>query len=228
MHQHHLDLYKSLVAHLAMHRRQHGTQHNPTNHKTFSYPIQHTWSILHHTPYRHHHHHCCSAPAHHGTTGHPCSQHRTQAPTAAKHPCARRGLVRVQKRVEKLPVVIFASFPFSYSFHREAYSMEHVHRLLAWEARTPWTGSKCNVYCNQQHVQPCHACTTCHFCRQKTVDRKTTCSRCGRGHWCAACLYERAGQHMGMCIVWWLFCGCWVWRVCMEHHVHISKRGVIN
>lgn len=48
---------------------------------------------------------------------------------------------------------------------RELYSMEHVRRLLAWEARTTWTGSKCSTYCNQHHVQPCAACTTCHFCR---------------------------------------------------------------
>lgn len=70
---------------------------------------------------------------------------------------------------------------------RELYSSEHVRRLLAWEARTPWTGSKCSTYCNQQHVQPCTACTTCHFCRcckpclQKTVAASLPLSRAHAG-----------------------------------------------
>ncbi len=142
-----------------------------------------------------HNRHHCGATAHHGAVGNPRSQHGPQTPSAASHPCPGRSHVRIRVIDEASKTPNLFHTPHT---HREAYSMEHVHRLLTWEARTPWTGSKCSVYCNQQHVQPCHACTTCHFCRQKTVDKKTTCSRCGRGHWCAACLYERAGQHIGV------------------------------
>lgn len=35
---------------------------------------------------------------------------------------------------------------------------------------------------------------TCHQCRQKTIEKKTQCSRCHKGHLCSRCLQNRYGE----------------------------------
>ncbi|KAL3155874.1 hypothetical protein ABBQ32_012876 [Trebouxia sp. C0010 RCD-2024] len=90
--------------------------------------------------------------------------------------------------------------------NREHYTLDHLTRLKQFEAQTPYSEAKCPDYCKDYHVQPCRACTTCHFCRQKTVDQKTYCP-CynstkrivggkGRGFWCGSCLYIRMGENI--------------------------------
>ena len=91
--------------------------------------------------------------------------------------------------------------------HRESYSMEHVQRLSMFTPMQPFGGSHSKVYCSQTHPQPCeYGCKTCHFCRQRTIDIKTVCSRCegvnnfyggpGRGYWCGSCLWARIGENI--------------------------------
>ena len=90
--------------------------------------------------------------------------------------------------------------------HAEYYTMSHYDRLYGSEA--PWRresrGSK--VWCKDVHGPGCAECTSCHFCRQKTTDRKTTC-QCGfwkrapeggrgRGVWCGWCLEMRMGENL--------------------------------
>ena len=48
---------------------------------------------------------------------------------------------------------------------REYYTLDHLSRLKQFEAQAPYTEGKCSDYCKDYHVQPCTACTTCHFCR---------------------------------------------------------------
>lgn len=48
---------------------------------------------------------------------------------------------------------------------REHYTLDHLTRLKQFEAQTPYSEAKCPDYCKDYHVQPCRACTTCHFCR---------------------------------------------------------------
>jgi len=90
--------------------------------------------------------------------------------------------------------------------HAEYYTISHYDRLYGSEA--PWRresrGSK--VWCKDVHGPGCTECTSCHFCRQKTTDRKTTC-QCGfwkrapeggrgRGVWCGWCLEMRMGENL--------------------------------
>jgi len=74
--------------------------------------------------------------------------------------------------------------------------------------RTPQTSAaRPQIHCKRAHRPPgappgwrCNACLTCHFCRQKTIDAKTRCSRCHRdcerGSWCGSCLYSRVGENI--------------------------------
>ena len=43
--------------------------------------------------------------------------------------------------------------------------MDHYQRLLQFEARNDYTGSKSDVYCKDVHGPGCKECKTCHFCR---------------------------------------------------------------
>ncbi|DBA80626.1 TPA: hypothetical protein ACH3X1_007876 [Trebouxia sp. C0004] len=90
--------------------------------------------------------------------------------------------------------------------NREYYTLDHLRRLKQFEAQASYNEGKCSEYCKDYHVQPCRACTTCHFCRQKTIDEKTYCP-CynstkrvvggkGRGFWCGSCLYIRMGENI--------------------------------
>ena len=92
--------------------------------------------------------------------------------------------------------------------NREYYTHDHLRRLREFEARVPWNrmsrGSK--TYCSKAHKQPCKACTTCHFCRQKTTDQKTWCPCAlkkgrivggkSRGILCGFCLEMRFGENL--------------------------------
>ena len=92
--------------------------------------------------------------------------------------------------------------------NREYYTHEHLRRLRECEARVPWNrlGRGSKTYCSKAHRQPCKACTTCHFCRQKTTDQKTWCP-CSlkkgrivggksRGILCGFCLEMRFGENL--------------------------------
>lgn len=90
---------------------------------------------------------------------------------------------------------------------RESYSLEHVSRLEMFRYSRPYTRLRANVLCAKAHPQPCKSgCRTCHFCRQRTIEVKTVCSRCegvkdqvggaGRGYWCGACLWLRMGENI--------------------------------
>ena len=71
--------------------------------------------------------------------------------------------------------------------HREYYTLEHLERLQEFEAAVLWRRenhlSKAELKCTRLHKQPCKSCTTCHFCRQKTVDQKTWCPPFPRRSW---------------------------------------------
>ena len=53
--------------------------------------------------------------------------------------------------------------------YREYYTLDHLRRLKQFEAQSPYNEAKCSDYCKDYHVQPCRACTTCHFCRYATT-----------------------------------------------------------
>ena len=89
---------------------------------------------------------------------------------------------------------------------REYYTEAHYDRLYGCE--TPWrrVGRGSKVWCKDVHGPGCRECTSCHFCRQKTADLKTTC-QCGfwrrapeggrgRGVWCGWCLEMRMGENL--------------------------------
>jgi len=89
---------------------------------------------------------------------------------------------------------------------REYYRVEHLKRLVQWEAQTPLRSRGRGAYCKDVHERGCKACATCHFCRQKTVDPKTWCA-CEnargdleggrkRGVWCGFCLEKRLGENI--------------------------------
>ncbi|KAK9813744.1 hypothetical protein WJX73_006721 [Symbiochloris irregularis] len=79
---------------------------------------------------------------------------------------------------------------------REFYTLQDYDNLQRFESAKRWTLPK-GDYCSDVHGKPCRACSTCHFCRQKTTTPSTKCS-CGhgRGRWCANCLDIRMGQHL--------------------------------
>eukprot|EP00798_Chlamydomonas_sp_ICE-L_P030731 gene30731-35767_t len=95
---------------------------------------------------------------------------------------------------------------------REVYNARHVVGVTSFEARKPYVNDvrKADLLCKNIHANPrgCSECTTCHFCRQKTVDAKT---RCGcrrfkglpggpsRGQWCGMCLSARMGENVNEC-----------------------------
>lgn len=84
--------------------------------------------------------------------------------------------------------------------------MEHYARLYG--RVSPWgrDHQPAKVYCKDVHRQPCKSCKTCHFCRQKTIDPKTSCACVNmrgsivggkaRGHWCGSCLEMRMGENL--------------------------------
>ena len=89
---------------------------------------------------------------------------------------------------------------------REYYTMEHYNRLYGAETAWRRTSRGSKTWCKDVHGPGCRECTTCHFCRQKTTDAKTTCqcgfwSRAppggrGRGVWCGWCLEMRMGENL--------------------------------
>jgi len=91
--------------------------------------------------------------------------------------------------------------------NREHYSLDHVRRLDLFPPTKPYTRPRANRMCAKAHPQPCpYECKTCHFCRQRTTEAKTVCSRCegvnnfyggpARGYWCGSCLWLRMGENI--------------------------------
>ncbi len=87
--------------------------------------------------------------------------------------------------------------------NKESYSVEHLRRLYQFVPKRSYrkpSGPK--QYCSKVHEKPCLECLTCHFCRQRTTEKKTACSKCagvnsyyggpGRGIWCGACRVVQA------------------------------------
>ena len=48
---------------------------------------------------------------------------------------------------------------------RESYGLEHVRRVLRYEARRPYRAPHNREKCAKVHGPGCRACRTCHFCR---------------------------------------------------------------
>ena len=92
--------------------------------------------------------------------------------------------------------------------NKEEYSVEHLRRLYAFApVRVFQRSSGRKEYCSKVHEKPCqHGCQSCHFCRQRTTEKKTQCSKCagrnnyyggpGRGILCGACLSGRFGENI--------------------------------
>ncbi len=91
--------------------------------------------------------------------------------------------------------------------NRESYSVEHLRRLYQFVPKRLYRkpgGPK--QYCSKVHEKPCLECVTCHFCRQRTTEQKTSCSKCagvnsyyggpGRGIWCGACRVVWRSSHL--------------------------------
>ena len=89
---------------------------------------------------------------------------------------------------------------------REHYTMSHYDRLYGSERRWRRDTRGSKVWCKDVHGAGCRECTSCHFCRQKTTDAKTTCvcgswrrapeGGRGRGVWCGWCLEMRMGENL--------------------------------
>ena len=89
---------------------------------------------------------------------------------------------------------------------REHYTMSHYDRLYGCERRWRRDARGSKTWCKDVHDAGCRECTTCHFCRQKTTDAKTTCvcgtwrrapeGGRGRGTWCGWCLEMRVGENL--------------------------------
>ena len=74
----------------------------------------------------------------------------------------------------------------------------------------PTPHARRNRYCKDEHGPGAcpWGCKTCHFCRQRTTERKTRCCKCegraarvggpGRGYWCGSCLWLRIGKRGGV------------------------------
>ena len=97
---------------------------------------------------------------------------------------------------------------FEQGENREYYTKEHFDRLYG-RARAWNRDQRANkVWCKDIHPAgvTCNECTTCHFCRQKSSDAKTTCQCAtwakapeggrGRGSWCGWCLEMRMGENI--------------------------------
>lgn len=92
---------------------------------------------------------------------------------------------------------------------REEYSFEHARRLELFPPKRPYPRKSRSKHCSEVHPQvngTCpFGCKSCHFCRQRTIEPKTICSRCegvnnfyggkGRGYWCGSCLWARMGEN---------------------------------
>lgn len=86
---------------------------------------------------------------------------------------------------------------------RESYTLEHLRRLVLWESKRPLFSTSKAPHCSKLgHPNTCKTCTSCHFCRQKTMDIKTFCpcehidevAGSMRGAWCRSCLEGRMGE----------------------------------
>jgi len=73
---------------------------------------------------------------------------------------------------------------------REEYEPRHI--LLLGSYQTVWP------HVNFEKTYDSHRGTTCHQCRQKTIDVKTTCTICQsiRGQFCGTCLQNRYGENL--------------------------------
>ena len=90
---------------------------------------------------------------------------------------------------------------------KEEYSVEHLRRLYEFAPRRPYVRTGRRELCKKVHEQPCElGCLSCHFCRQRTTEPKTRCSRCAgrdnhyggpnRGVLCGSCLSGRFGENI--------------------------------
>ncbi|KAK9821950.1 hypothetical protein WJX81_001508 [Elliptochloris bilobata] len=86
----------------------------------------------------------------------------------------------------------------------ESYGLEHVRRVLRFEARQPYRAPRHREKCAAVHGPGCRtcACRTCHFCRHKWADELVSECACRdllgseRGTWCGTCLWTRMGQNI--------------------------------
>ena len=92
--------------------------------------------------------------------------------------------------------------------NREYYTKEHFDRLYGRARKWDRDQRQNKVWCKDIHRpgEQCDLCSSCHFCRQKSSDRKTSCQCAtwekapeggrGRGQWCGWCLEMRMGENI--------------------------------
>lgn len=76
---------------------------------------------------------------------------------------------------------------------REGYTARHLKDYQRFASLQPLQGLHKGRHHKDLHEDHECACTSCHFCRQRTEDLKPCCSSCGK-HFCAPCLGNRFGQ----------------------------------
>jgi len=81
-------------------------------------------------------------------------------------------------------------------YNEEKYSLQHVQALGS--AKTPWTLFRDGYDVNGNRLYDKAAGLTCHQCRQKTLGKRTACSKCESLHgvFCGDCLWMRYGENV--------------------------------
>eukprot|EP00884_Botryococcus_braunii_P003802 jgi/Botrbrau1/13422/Bobra.0082s0027.2 len=79
---------------------------------------------------------------------------------------------------------------------REAYSVQQLRNLFRYQYRRRATVQRHALTCsNLGHADGCTACSSCHWCRQKTPDAESKKAHCSNAHcrlaFCANCLWNR-------------------------------------
>jgi hypothetical protein len=81
-------------------------------------------------------------------------------------------------------------------YNEEKYSLKHVEALGS--SNTPWVLFRDGYDSKGNRLYDKAAGLTCHQCRQKTLGKRTACSRCEslRGVFCGDCLWMRYGENV--------------------------------
>ncbi|KAL6756841.1 hypothetical protein V8C86DRAFT_2435976, partial [Haematococcus lacustris] len=102
---------------------------------------------------------------------------------------------------------------------REYYGIQHLRAAcqFLWE-REPGSFPR-KVLCSKTHPRGCSLpdCISCHFCRQKTIERKAHCRHCGAA-WCGPCL--------AVLMPWPLQVALYLMLPFMQHEQVIQPQGL--
>lgn len=92
----------------------------------------------------------------------------------------------------------------------EAYNISHLAHYIEYATLQPVPGELLRKGRHRQDAGH-DDCTSCHFCRQCTEDRKPKCVNCGKC-FCAPCLSNRFGQN----VTEMMSLATWVCPVCLD------------